>query len=399
MRATKHPFLSLIVSAASFLGCVLAAGQANSQLVIDRATTTGGWGGAGNWVGGNVPDNSPTPESARFAIDATYSLLFLGDNVPFAIEELLITAGDVEFVASDGVFATPREITINQTFSVDNSSFKLVGDRFAPFNFEVKGPIVVSASGELGFDYGLLVAEQGVDNSSGGVFKLGRSETVVLTPTTLRLTGGDSTLSLPGQPFSLAGFFDVTLEVNGIGTTAAVGDLLLDGVRVDGAGSGSGFLRIDAGGQLTSSSAEISPQNSFGSNPVVLASGAQSTWNNTGLLQVGGPPSDTEVLVEGGGAIDTVSLETARDAGDMGLVTLMDAGSSLTAGDLYVGGGASGGGGTGELFIGAQAEAVVTNDLTIYSGGTIVIDGGSLTTDTISNSGWITRLPLRATAG
>lgn len=174
MLATKHFCCVLKVASVSFPSCLLTAGPVHSQLIIDRVATSGGWGGPSAWAGGNVPDNNPMPESARFAIDATYSLLSLVDNVPITIEDLLVTAGDVEFVASDGIVATPREFMINHTFSVDNSSFKLVGNQFAPFNFLVRGQLVVTATGELGFSHGMLVVEQGVDNSSGGILNLNR---------------------------------------------------------------------------------------------------------------------------------------------------------------------------------------------------------------------------------
>ena len=379
----------LIVAATTAIACLFTVGPAQSQIVIDRIAASGGWASPTAWSGGNVPDNNPTPESARFAIDASYTLLFTFEPPnPITIEDLLVVAGEIEFLVSQLVFPGPREFTLNQTLSVDNGSLKIVGDQLAPFNFLEKEPIVISATGELGFDYGVLIAEQGIDNSSGGVFKLGRSTTTRTATTTLRLTGGVSTLSLPGQPFSLAGPEGAVLEVDGVGTTAAVGDLRVDEQRVMCSGCGAGEIRVTSGGQLTSSTAEIA-QNSgtLGISEAVVISGSQSSWINSGLLQVGETGiQPAKVLVNGGGAIQSGSLAIARDPTDAGTVTLLDAGSSLTAGDVYLGGSAGGAGGTGQLVVNNQTEAVISGGLTIYNGGTLILDGGPLTTHTISNA-------------
>src|SRR5207244_1152045 len=71
--------------------------------------------------------------------------------------------------------------------------------------------------------------------------------------------------------------------------------------------------------------------------------------------------------------------------GGSGTVTVSGNSASLTTGVLGIGGVQSSAGGAGTLNISAEAT-VAANDVEIWGGGTVNLDGGTLTTFTFNNN-------------
>jgi T5SS/PEP-CTERM-associated repeat protein len=105
--------------------------------------------------------------------------------------------------------------------------------------------------------------------------------------------------------------------------------------------SGNGTLTVSNGGTMTSDSSHALSEPSiglgFGSQGTATVQGADSLWTNTG--------------------------------------------------DLYVGGGPEGSGGTGTLTVSSGGTVSVTGNVTVWAGGTASINGGTLTTTLLKLSG------------
>jgi T5SS/PEP-CTERM-associated repeat protein len=126
--------------------------------------------------------------------------------------------------------------------------------------------------------------------------------------------------------------------------------------------SGSGALRVEAGGQV------ISPRGYLGfdtgSTGTATITGAGSTWTNSSALFVGHAGSG-ELRVEAGGQVSNASGYLGDNYGSTGTATITGAGSTWTnSSELYVGRL-----GAGSLTITAGGLVSVRGTLTIDSNG------------------------------
>ena len=148
---------------------------------------------------------------------------------------------------------------------------------------------------------------------------------------------------------------------------------------------GTGTLRIEDGGVVSNNDPGHIGSLS-GSTGGVTVTNAGSQWNNSNTLLVGNYGTGT-LNVEAGGVVSNTSGYIANDSGSTGVATVTGSDSQWNnSHSLYVGGGIAESGGTGALNLYDSGLVTVSNTTKLHSTGTIVLNGGSLTTGSFDNS-------------
>ena len=280
--------------------------------VIDWANPSGGdYATAGNWSPNEVPDNAPTAETARFDLDATYSVTFAGESTNSATD-LIVSRGNV-------AFAPAASATANAIYNLSGQAIVEGGTLFLPTSstqvgvdvnvagelmindagtllvsngsVSAGGSLTMSAASVLIVDGGALIADTGLDNSAGG--------TLNHLSGTLTVTGGQfhPNSGGPTDDYVINSFDDDANAhvVIGAGGSANLGSDLYIG-RTVGSEHGmqhNGELTISGGGQVSNASAElgnsVSPLDSnnadFGFGAVTVE-GQSSSWTNSGDMWI-----------------------------------------------------------------------------------------------------------------
>jgi T5SS/PEP-CTERM-associated repeat protein/autotransporter-associated beta strand protein len=193
----------------------------------------------------------------------------------------------------------------------------------------------------------------------------------------------------------------ITVANNGPGTLTVSGGGAVTSRRLDvgvNAG-GTGTLNVQGGGTVRVTGSSYWGQFG-GSTATVTVTGAGSSLSFTGpsgspatLVLTGNPvaagivPGVTNVTVSAGGSLAADILNAGQSNGSAGtMVTVTDAGSTLTAGLARVGG--SGGptaGGPTTLNIVAGGAMTVTGNLSVYGQGTVNVNAGTLRVAGLAN--------------
>lgn len=202
--------------------------------------------------------------------------------------------------------------------------------------------------------------------------------------------GTDSTgsLSIADQGTVNTGFVTVGTGAGSTGAVSVSGPgsaLNIHGDLWVGMYQANGTLNIEDGGAMSSTRASVAM--GANSQSSVLVTGSNSTWTNTGILEVGlGNDSEGSLYVLDGGKVTTRELQLANNAngvsnGSAGNVVVDGAGSELTSsGQLTVGGS-----GVGRMTI-SNAGTVNSGHSSIASSG----PEGSLVHVTGNGSVWNT---------
>lgn len=310
-------------------------------------------------------------------------------------------AGQVRWEGSGGFSAAGLDLTVNiggagQTLTWGQTNF--VPDGAALVLGSVTADAKVTIANPLNFN-GQVRTIQVNDNagastdlaalsgafSNGGLTKTGTG--------TLGLSGiGSSVTELNVN----AGALEVTGSLTAANTYAGREAGSTGALTVKGAGalltaslvrigeSGTGTLRVEAGGVVTNSGISRLGLNA-GSSGTAVVTGAGSQWNTTGLLDVGNAGSGA-LTVEAGGVVRSDGGFIGRVTGSSGAATVTGAGSQwIATGDIFVAGTSVGDGGPGSLTV-SDGGAVGARSLTVRSAGTVKIDGGSVTAQSFDRS-------------
>jgi T5SS/PEP-CTERM-associated repeat protein len=221
---------------------------------------------------------------------------------------------------------------------------------------------------------------------------------------TVMVTGTDAIASLDGLVVGDAG--QGTLTVGAGAEVSTLDDIVIgDGMGAAGSVSvnGAGALLDDGGGLIVGAAG--SGEIDINQGSISVFSGAltlgvsatafgslsleNSTLDLTGSLVVGAAGSGS-LLVGANGTLQAQGLvEIGAQDGGAGSISVSGAGSLLDAAVLAVAGSGDAAGGAGTLSIGAGGT-VAGDTVTVWSGGTIALDGGVLATDTITVDGMVT---------
>ncbi len=303
--------------------------------------------------------------------------LTVGD---FGTGTLNLLAGGT--VASMGQSLIGNQLGSDGTVLVDGTNSKWTNTGNLSVGLRGTGHLTIQNGGEV------------VDNIAYLGDLAGSSGTAVVDGATSKWTNSGSlfvgnfstghlTVQNGGTVSSTNGFVGNQANVTGTATVTGAGSAWTMTAGLTVGRFGTGTLNIQNGGQVFNTSAFIGV-NTEGTGTVTV-DGAGSTWTNSAQLAVGFLGTGTLTIQNGGVVSNTVGV-IGEFAGSTGTVTVDGAGSTWTnSGNLFVGGISSGSGGTGLLRIlnGGVVSAQVT---TIFSTGTVVVNG-TLDTVDLMNSG------------
>ena len=177
--------------------------------------------------------------------------------------------------------------------------------------------------------------------------------------------GGQVSNALSGY---IASDHTSTSEVTVNDGTWTVGGQLIVGY------AGDSTLRISNGGQVSNTLGYVA----YDGPSTVEVTVDNGTWTLSSNLEVG-RDGDAALHISNGGQVSNNRGQIAFGASSTSEVSVADAGSSWTnATSLNVGGGPSGAGGTGLLTIGQGGLVSVGQDMRIWTGGTVNINGGTI---------------------
>ncbi len=163
-------------------------------------------------------------------------------------------------------------------------------------------------------------------------------------------------------------------------------------VSVDGAGSswnlsgnlfvgrsGNGTLNIGNGAAVSATDSTLGTL--AGSAGTLALSGTGSSLNANNLVV--GRGGFGKLTIDGG-SLSTSNVDLGRDSGGWGELTVYSGALNSNAG-LYIGGSATGAGGNGMVYLPGGSTTV--GGLTkLYTDGRLIIDGGTLTTDSLDST-------------
>ncbi|HRO97746.1 MAG TPA: PEP-CTERM sorting domain-containing protein, partial [Ferruginibacter sp.] len=152
---------------------------------------------------------------------------------------------------------------------------------------------------------------------------------------------------------------------------------------------GHGILNIENGGKVINTNT-YDYGSLIGSTPegtgVATVTGANSHWQNSGFLYVGERGNGTLNIEDGGKVTSTTDSIISALSGSTGTVTVTGANSRWeSSGNLYVGGTQNGSGGNGSLIINDGGAVSATNGVTIWSTGSLSGNGGTIEGDVINH--------------
>ena len=321
---------------------------------------------------------------------------------------------DVEFRLSDRYVVTFNSSPRNRTLSVLNGEVTFAAAGGSRWYRLTNGIAINSARLFLGGPGDMMHVDAGVSDvslHSGGQLDIGSNGELlnktgyigeIAGPTSIVTVMGGSwtnhgglyvggSSSLPGG----AGELNVSIggTVNAFGTLKLWSGGLLDlsdghvtATSFDNTVGGTFFF---TGGQLTVDSGAFNPGTTTlildgAGNPTLnLDNGAGASFTND--VTVGNSQNAT-LNANNGGQISNSTGYIGRQIGSIGTVTVQDACSSWTnSGSLYVGGSDTASGGAGELNV-IDGSVDVTGTLKMWSGGSLNLSGGHVTTASLDNS-------------
>ena len=325
---------------------------------VDWTNPAGGWFDVGsNWNGGARPTVTENP---YFLLNNSYTVSWdsITASVAPSANFLSVENGDVVFQNEQP--STQWDFTVFGLTTSQGASLTIRGLhlRNTDYNYQ---------SGNLTID----------GNHPAG------SKITVSSPDGFR-SDVDSVLSVKA-----GGVLDSTGGYLGKGGANSYGAALVDGLgsRWNNSGSlqvgadGRGYLGVSAGGVVTNVVGFIGYNSGTSGNAVVTGSGSQ--WNNSADLYVGLFGNGT-LNVEAGGLVTNSHAYIGANSGATGAATVTGSGSRWNTSDnLNVG---YFGNGTGSLTIADNGLVSVAGTTKLYSGGTLNLNGGRLTTGSFDSS-------------
>lgn len=149
----------------------------------------------------------------------------------------------------------------------------------------------------------------------------------------------------------------------------------------------SGTLKVQDGGKVTNTNGNIGVGNNH--TGIATVTGSNSLWQNSGTLNVGGAGGQATLNIENGGKVtSTNGFIGYSNNQTTGIATVTGANSRWeNSGQLFIGGSTSpaGGSGSGSLIINDGGTVSATNGVAIWSTGNLSGNGGTLDGDVINH--------------
>ena len=148
----------------------------------------------------------------------------------------------------------------------------------------------------------------------------------------------------------------------------------------------SGTLNVQDGGKVTNTNGDIGVGNNH--TGIATVTGSNSLWQNSGILNVGSAGGQATLNIENGGKVtSTNGFIGYGNNQTTGIATVTGANSRWeNSGQLFIGGSTSpaGGSGSGSLIINGGGIVSAANGVTIWSTGSLSGNGGTLDGDVVN---------------
>jgi len=302
-----------------------------------------------------------------------------------------------------GTFAlTGGTLTAASWQQASGASLSLTGGTLTVNNgafTQANGPVVISGASSPTF------ALTGSTTSTNGTQALvvgnlsGQSGTLsVSSGSLLTSSGDDSFFGLFGTMNVYSGYSFIGLNTGSSGQVTVTGTnsrwLGTSGLYV--AARGIGNLDIQNGGQVTCTYGYVASEG--GSNGTSTITGSNSKFTISNQLFVGKSSTGT-INVQAGGSLITNESFLAYGGSGNGTVNVTGSGSTWSnTGNVYLGGTDFASGGTGLLTISSGGQATISGTLNLWNNGTVTLNGGSLSTATLTASSSSSQIQLLGTA-
>lgn len=345
-----------------------------------------------NWSNGAI--NGPTAaDDAVFDLGVTHNVLF---NISPTNNRLLVRNDDVTFFLSGLTYT----LTDSSFFPTDIPSIVVgqSGGEVATLTLQGIGTLT-GQNMFIGYDANFASSDQGTLNIFSGATVNARLTILGHKPNgtgTINLNFSKLNATLPILVgFSGSGTLDVQAlsEVNADNRlTIASGSSAFGSVTVNNSKmtvgddlivghSGTAILLVEAGSEVSNLRGILAEKNTGNGTATVTGNG--SKWTNTNLLSIGEDGIGL-LTIEAGGLVTSSEGFIGANFGAQGTVTLSDTNSTWNnSQNLFVGGRSSTSGGTGTLEINTGSTVSVGNALKIWEGGTVNLNGGTLTTGSL----------------
>ena len=315
----------------------LQPASCHGQDTIDWDEPGGGeYNNALNWDTGSIFNPFDVPddpsESARFAINSTYDVLF-SNNV--TVSDLLVNNGDVSFIMqsaatgdvtytlADGLTISGGSLTFKE--NVNNANVHLA----------VSGRINIGFGGQLNILSGSQVSSPSLGSIGFGgspamatVNGTGSTWTTSSTLIVGEFSQGTLNIETGGQVSNTSGLIGDQSGSVGTVTVAGTGSTWTNSSNLLVGSSGQGILNIEAGGQV--SNVGLGVIGNFSSSAsIATVTGAGSTWNTNGLVV--GQFGQGTLNIEAGGLVSNIASSLIGNlSGSVGTATVTGAGSTWT---------------------------------------------------------------------
>ena len=254
-----------------------------------------------------------------------------------------------------------------------NSSSVIVGDEGTGTMNILDGGAVSNAVGTVGREAG----------STGTVTVTGTGSTWTNGSTLYVGDRGTGTMNIfdggaVSNTTSIVGYDGVgTVTVNGVGSTwTSSSDVIIGEFS-------TGTVNVQNGATVSSRLLLIG----IVASGTVVVDGADSSWSSSGDFYVGHANTGS-LTISNGGSVSNPNAFIGATPGSNGTATVGGAGATWSIADaMYVGGNNISAGGTGLLDINPGGTVDIANALTIWTDGTVNVNGGTLNTGSIVMAG------------
>jgi T5SS/PEP-CTERM-associated repeat protein len=308
-----------------------------------------------------------------------------------------ITHGNAMIVINGGLVQNDRGF-IGYESSADNNTVTVDGSIWNNANILLVGrygsgnALSITNGGIVQNTWGTLGVNSGADNNtvtvdgSGSVWSNSNFLAVGedSSGNSLSITNGGHVQSLAGTIGEGSSASDNAATVSGTGSVWESSA----GIAVGRYGSGNALTIMD-GGFVESGGGSIGEWADADNNAVVVRDqpgGTASYWSNSGPLFVGHTGSGNSLSIMGGALVVNTDGTVGGTAGASGNFVYVVGNRALwrNTGNLYIGGGSGGAGGTGNLALAVDTGEIRGSSVTVYPSNTIgFASGGSLQVNSV----------------
>lgn len=331
-------------------------------------------------------------------LDRTAGSFIWSSGMVHFIDNLTVDAGElfgnIISVSTNRALAATNTLTVGSAAALSVEGGTLIANTLnntggGDFGTTADSSVVVNALAGFGsspsFNCHLRLGHAGGSGSS--IYAVGAGQSLSATSSltighdgsgTLTVFGGGDVVTAHGY-VGQAGGGTGSVTVDGPDSTWTGGGVLYAGIE------GAGAVTVQNGGRVDNTDGVLGYHG--GATGAATVDGTGSAWANSANLYVGNFGAGT-VTVRNGGYVSDIHAYLGAEGGSAGTVTVDGSGSTwANSGSLFIGGTDSLPGGTGDATVSGGARLSIGDTLKLWGGGTLTVDAGTVTADTLDRTG------------